>query len=113
MQDASSSAPNILELEIILPTVKTQIPLTQQFRVQATESLTNTDTLRKMSILGSEESNQVSAAGTDIIDRERFGTGWATDVDHFTDLFFKIDKGPASITDDRTHDQQPFTCFVS
>ena len=50
--------------------IETQVSLAEQLRVQATESLTNANTLRKMSLLGSEESYQLSTARTDVIDRE-------------------------------------------
>ena len=36
-------------LEIILPAVKTKIPLTEQFRVQTAKALADTDALSKMS----------------------------------------------------------------
>ena len=37
-------------LEIILPAVKTKIPLAEQLRVQTTKALANTDALSKMSL---------------------------------------------------------------
>jgi len=99
--------------EVILAAIETQVPFAEQLRVQTTESLADANTLGKMSFRGGEESDQVSTAGADIVDRERFRAGWTTDVDNFTCLFIKIDKSPAPITEHRADDQKTFIRLVS
>jgi hypothetical protein len=52
--------------------------------VQATYPLADADALGKMSLPGSEESNEVDTTWADIVDGERLRTSRATDIDDFT-----------------------------
>jgi hypothetical protein len=98
--------------EIILPAVKTKIPLAEQFRVQTTKALANTDALSKMSFRRGKESDKVGTAGALVVDWKSFRTGRAADIDNLADFSFKAYKVSITITKDRTDEEQTFTRFT-
>lgn len=97
---------------VILSAVKTQIPLTQQFRVQTTETLAETDTLCEMGFGRGKERYEVSATSALIVDRESFGTGRTTDIDNLAERSFKVDETPVPIAKDRADDKRTFARFA-
>ena len=98
--------------EIILPAVKTKIPLTEQFRVQTAKALAYADALGKMSFRRRKERDKVCATRTLVVDRKRFRTGRTTDIDNLAGFSFKAYEVPVPITKDRTDDEQTFTRFA-
>jgi hypothetical protein len=111
--DERSRGSNNLEVtllvsEIILAAVEAQIPLAEQLGVQAAEALANADALRKMSLQRREERNQMSATGADVVDRERFRTGRAADIDDFICRFFEVDENPVPVAEHRADHQKTF-----
>ena len=98
--------------EIILPAVKTKIPLAEQFRVQTTEALANADALGKMSFRRRKERHKVCATRTLVVDRKRFRTGRTTDIDNLAGFSFKAYEVPVPVTKDRTDDEQTFAGFA-
>jgi hypothetical protein len=98
--------------EIILPAVKTKIPLTEQFRVQTAKALAYADALGKMSFRRRKERDKVCATRTLVVDRKRFRTGRTTDIDNLASFSFKAYEVPVPITKDRTDDEQTFARFA-
>jgi hypothetical protein len=98
--------------EIILPTVKTKIPLTEQFRVQTTEALAYAYALGKMSLGRRKECHKVCTTRTLVVDRKRFRTGRTADINNLAGFSFKAYEVPVPVTKDGTDDEQTFAGFA-
>ena len=80
--------------------------------MQTAKPLTNSDTLREVGFLGRKESDQVSSAGADIVNREPFRAGRTTDINDLSQFVLEIDKGTFLVAYKRADNQEPFTGFA-